>query len=215
MDFIKQNIEELSYKDGNHINIYTGKCIEKHIFQDKYNFVEYPEYMNLIPLITSIFSIKPSAWKISEIINNSLIYIIKEPVIKNGLCISEDVASINKNKEEKIINSQLLQTYYQYNSNTSNSSNHYLLKYFKQQTVPSISFNCNQKYNFKNKYLRIEWKSDDYNYSISLDLYVEYFKIGINIDIPENVEMVPLRKKQIWDDLSLFNKIISQLKSNN
>ena len=52
-------------------------------------------------------------------------------------------------------------------------------------------------------------------FAILLDLYNDYFKLGININIPENVEMVPLRKKIIWDDLSLFNKIISQLKSNN
>lgn len=209
MDFIKKNIEELSYKDGNQLNIYSGRCISQHIFQDKYIFSDYPDYMNLIPLITSVFSTKPSVWKISETINNSLIHIIKEKII------TKNVVSINKNKEETIMNNQLLHTYYQYNSNGSEKSNHYLLKYFKRKMVPSISFNCNQKYNFKNKYLRIEWQHSECNYSILLDLYSDYFKLGINIAIPENVEMVPLRKKIIWEDLSLFNKIISQLKSNN
>ena len=217
MEFIKKNIEELSYKDGNQLNIYSGKCISQHIFQDKYFFSDYPNYMNLIPLITSVFSIKPSVWKISETINKSLIHIIKEKIISNGKCITKNEVSINKNKEETIINNQLLNTYYQYNSNGSENekSNYYLLKYFKRNTVPSISFNCNQKYNFKNKYLRIEWKHNKCDYSILLDLYFDYFKLAINLAIPENVEMVPFRKKIIWEDLSLFNKIISQLKSNN
>lgn len=215
MDFIKKNIEELSYKDGNQLNIYSGKCISQHIFQDKYFFSDYPDYMNLIPLITSVFSTKPSVWKISETINNSLIHIIKEKIINNGKCINKSVNSINKNKEETTINNQLLKTYYQYNNNTTERNNHYLLKYFNRNTVASISFNCNQKYNFKNKYLRIEWNHSECDYSILLDLYSNYFKLGINIAIPENVEMVPLRKKIIWEDLSLFNKIISQLKSNN
>ena len=215
MDFIKKNIEELPYKDGNQLNIYSGKCISQHIFQDKYYFSDYPNYMNLIPLITSVFSIKPSVWKISETMNNSLIHIIKEKIIDNGKCITKNVVSINKNKEESIINNQLLNTYYQYNSNVNEKSNHFLLKYFKRKTAPSISFNCNQKYNFKNKYLRIEWKHSVCDYFILLDLYSDYFKLGINIAISENVEMIPFRKKIIWEDLSLFNKIISQLKSNN
>lgn len=221
MDFIKKNIEELSYKDGNEINIYSGKCISEHIFEDKYIFTEYSDYMNLIPIITSIFSIKPSVWKISETINNSLIYNIKEKIIENGKCniekfnCSNNNNNNNKSKEETIIDTQLINTFYQYNSNTNNTSNQYLLKFFKKKRVPSISFNCNQKYNFKNKYVRIKWKNYNSNYSILLDLYFDYFKLGININIPENVEMIPLRKKIIWEDLNLFNKIISQLKSNN
>ncbi len=212
MDFIKQKIEELSYKDGNDINLYSGKCISQHIFQDKYDFIEYPDYMNLIPLITSIYSINPCVYKISETINEPLIRIIKEQIIKNGKSINDET---NSTKKEIIINNQLIETYYQYNSNNYNKSNHYLLKYYKKEKVSSIQFSCNKKYNFKNKYLRIEWKHNDGNYAILLDLYNDYFKLGININIPENVEMVPLRKKIIWDDLSLFNKIISQLKSNN
>tara|TARA_B100000902_G_scaffold385814_1_gene427660 strand:+ start:7287 stop:7925 length:639 start_codon:yes stop_codon:yes gene_type:complete len=212
MDFIKKNIEQLSYKNGNHLNIYSGKCINEHIFQDKYNFIEYPDYMNIIPLITSSFSLIPSVYKISETINEPLIHIIKEKIIENGKSMHQKHVN---DKEEEIINNQLIQTCYQYNNNNHNKSNHYLLKYYKKEKVPSINFSCSKKYNFKNKYLRIKWENHEYNYSILLDLYVDYFKLGVNINIPENVELVPLRKKYIWEDLSLFNKIISQLKSNN
>lgn len=211
MDFIKKNIEELSYKNGNYLNIYSGKCINEHIFQDKYNFIEYPDYMNIIPLITSSFSLIPSVYKISETINEPLIHIIKEKIIENGKSMHQKYIN---NKEQEIINNQLIQTCYQYNNNY-NKSNHYLLKYYKKENVPFINFSCSKKYNFKNKYLRIKWENHEYNYSILLDLYVDYFKLGVNINIPENVELVPLRKKKIWEDLSLFNKIISQLKSNN
>lgn len=215
MDIVKQNINELSYNHGNKLKIYSGEAISPYIFKDKYEFSNYPNYMNLIPLITSIFSVKPEIWKISKTIYGSLIHINKRK-IKNE--INKDMNRDMNRDNEITINQELLETYYQYNdlkSNNLKSENQYLVKFYNKKVISNILFACNQKYNFKIRYLRIEWKNIDCDYLIFLDLYDDYFKISININIPEKVEMVPLRKKKIMEQLSLFDKIISQLKINN
>lgn len=234
MDFIKESINNLSYKNGNQIIIYTGKSISEHIFKDKYNFSEYLNYMDLIPLITSIFSIKPNIFKISETCCDSIMHIHKEKIDNinanagknNTKCLYKDKYQNNykynasnnaghntNNITEKYIRKQLIETYY--NHCISNNNSNYLLKYYQQDKIPAIYFNCNQKYHFKEKYLKIVWENKELNYKIHLILFKNYFKLGVKISIAERVEMVPFRKKKIWEHLSLFDKIISQLKSNN
>lgn len=123
-------------------------------------------------------------------------------------------ASNNTNNiTEKYICKQLIETYY--NHCVSNNNSNYLLKYYQQDKISSIYFNCNQKYHFKAKYLKIVWENKELNYKIYLLLFKNYFKLAVKINIAERVEMVPFRKKKIWEHLSLFDKIISQLKSNN
>ena len=230
MTNIKKTIENLKYNNGNLLTLFIGKSLSNNIFKDKFYYLDKPNYLDLIPLITSIYNKKPIINNIQKTQIINLIYynswLINEDFV-NGK-ISENVEFKDKNEiilfHKKLIsyyffgksynnhNDQFTQNYN--NFETENIENCILLKYYNIKQLAPIQLDCCRSYYQQDQYIRITWYWKELHLSINLDLYIDYFKFNCDIGINENVIMIPNRKKKIWEHLDLLSKIISHLVNN-
>jgi hypothetical protein len=206
MDKIKKEIDKIKIDKSelNEIIITIGKNLDKNVFDMRLDI----EYMNLIPLITSIFEVNYNIEKITK-----FCYLDKTLISSRNLT---DNYIINKYNYNMFVDNKISIT----RNNLIYHKNYLLDKNYIKPYI-MIKFLNNEKYDYfqnsKNynhysNYLRYVWSLDNIKMKIVLNIYNNYLIFELIIDIFEEVMITPNRKLLLFNYLDKFDNILKIIK---
>lgn len=207
MDKVVSFIDNITFNKGNLITIVFGNKLDEKIFDVKNKNINIG--FNIIPLITSIMEIKPIITK-----NEVLYHLDKQQHISKNILTGKQTIETYRNNliDYTIINcsgENNINTSCENNINTSNdilTSDDILVKFNNYNKINNGLFPNTQNYNNIDNFIAFNWKFTEDKFKIILKLYKTYFTLNVEIEINENVELIPRRKIKLCKYLNLLEK---------
>lgn len=147
---IYNTINSIKNTKINKINVVIGTLKNDNVFNGRLN----KHYLNVIPLLNSIFQMK------YKIMLNYELYDVNNIFIKNNNKIYV--------KSSKTIDYKI--------------NNNYLILYNQENTKPLIEFNCMKNYYNVKEYKSLIWSFDDEEINIICKVFQDYINIELQIN---------------------------------